>query len=532
VSRRRVAALTLLLIAPGAGDAQDVASLRTAPERTAYRETTRYDDVVSFVQRVAEASPVVALDTFGYTLEGRALPLAIVARGLPNSSAEAVRASGKTVIYLQGNIHAGEVEGKESLLMLLREFAQGRHQQLLDSLVLLVAPIYNADGNERVRLTNRGGQHGPVGGMGQRPNAQDYDLNRDHMKTESPEARSLVQMLTRYDPHVSMDLHTTNGSRHAYYLTYAPPLHPNTAPPITTLLRGEWLPHVTRILKQKYDWDYYYYGNLQGQDTARGWYTFDHRPRFNNNYIGLRNRIAILSEAYSYATFQDRITATSRFIEEVLAYAYANAGRIRRVVAEAERAPLIGQRLAVRAAIERSAQQVEILLGEVAEERNPYSGATMLRRVDVRRPQRMWEYGTFAATDTEVVPAAYILLPTTPPQAFGQVLSRLEAHGIRTTRVESARSVAGETFRIDSTSVAGTEFQGHRERRVAGAWLAGTVSVPAGAVVISLDQPLGRLAFHLLEPRSDDGFVNWNFYDNAIESSRSVPIVRVHQPWR
>jgi hypothetical protein len=531
VTRRVLAALALLLAAPPLR-AQDVAALRTAPERTNYRETTRYDEVVAWLERVAAASPVIALDTFGYTMEGRALPLAIVARGLPNHSAEAVRAAGRTVVYLQGNIHAGEVEGKESLLVLLRELAQGRHQQLLDSLVLLIAPIYNADGNERVRLTNRGAQHGPVGGMGQRPNAQDYDLNRDHMKLESPEARSLVQLMTRYDPHVSIDLHTTNGTRHAYYLTYSPPLHPNTPAPITSLLRDEWLPHVTSTLKQKYDWDYYYYGNVQGDAAARGWYTFDHRPRFNNNYIGLRNRIAILSEAYSYATFQDRITATSRFVEEVLAYAHANAGKIRRVIAEAERTPLVGQRLAVRADFARSPQQVEILLGEVAEERNPYTGAIMLRRLDVRRPQRMWEYGTFTATDSETAPAAYLLLPTTPPQVLAQVLSRLEAHGIRSTRVETARTAAAETFRIDSTSVARTEFQGHRERRVDGAWVAGSVTLPAGAVVVSLDQPLGRLAFTLLEPRSDDGFVNWNFYDAAIDAGRSVPIVRLHQPLR
>src|SRR5690606_35544140 len=190
--------------------------------------------------------------------------------------------------------------------MLLREIAQGRYQQLLDSLVLLIAPIYNAHDNERILHTNGGAQHGPIGGIGQRPNAQRYDLNRDHMKLDSPEARSLVQLLTRYDPHVAVDLHTTNGTRDAYYLTYSPPLHPNTHPLIISLLREQWLPHMTSEIRRKYDWDYYYYGNLQGQGDARGWYTFDHRPRFNNHYVGLRNRIAILSEAYSYATFPDR----------------------------------------------------------------------------------------------------------------------------------------------------------------------------------------------------------------------------------
>ena len=97
-------------------------------------------------------------------------------------------------------------------------------------MVLLIAPIYNADGNERFATDNRGRQNGPVGGQGQRPNAQNYDLNRDHMKLDSPEARAFVKLMTDYDPQVAMDLHTTNGSRHGYYLTYAPPLNPATDP--------------------------------------------------------------------------------------------------------------------------------------------------------------------------------------------------------------------------------------------------------------------------------------------------------------
>ncbi|CAN5665105.1 M14 family metallopeptidase [soil metagenome] len=502
--------------------AQDVASLRTAPEATDFRETTRHADVVEWMKRVADASPVIQLDTFGYTLEGRALPLAIVGR-LQDRSAAAVRASGRTVVYLQGNIHAGEVEGKETLLMLLREIAQGRHHQLLDSLVLLIAPIYNADGNERVRLTNRPSQHGPIGGMGQRPNAQDFDLNRDHMKLMSPEARSLVQMMTRYDPHVGVDLHTTNGTRHAYHLTYSPPLHPNTSAPITALLRNEWLPAITRSIREKHGWDYYYYGNLQGQGDTRGWYTFDHRPRFNNNYLGLRNRVAILSEAYAYATFEDRILATARFVEEILSYAHANATRIRQAVAAAEAQPLIGEQLAVRAGYARSAEPVEILMGAVEEERNPYSGATMLRRLPVRTPEMMYEWGTFRGTEMERVPAAYVLLESSP-----QILANLEAHGVRSWRLDAPREVQAERFRIDSTSIAPREFQGHRERTVSGAWQPATVTLPAQAVVIDMDQPLARLLFTLLEPRSDDGLVNWNYFDRWIEAG-NLPVVRVRE---
>ena len=537
-ARLRRAALPLALLAfagPLAGQRLD--TLRTAPERTGYRETTRYDDVVAFMKAAAAASPRMHFTTFGYTTEGRALPLVVVGN-VADASPEAVLRSGRTRVYLQGNIHGGEVEGKESLLMLLREIAQGRHANLFDSLVLLVAPIYNADGNERVLLTNRPSQHGPVGGMGQRPNAQGYDLNRDHMKLDSPEARSLASMLQRYDPHVGVDLHTTNGTRHAYHLTYSPPLHPSTDSSIVRLLRERWLPEMTRTIKERHGWDYYYYGNLQGQGENRGWYTFDHRPRFNNNYLGLRNRFAILSEAYAYATFEDRIRATSWFVAEILDFARRNATEIRQVVDRADAAPLTGTTLALRADYERS-EPVDILMGGVVEERNPFSGRIMLRRTDESRVERMPEFGTFRPTVTERVPAVYVIPPGPAPQQqggfgrpadpIGDLVERLGAHGVRTETLEAPRTMQVERFRIESTQVAEREFQGHRERTIEGEWEAATtMELPAGTVLVPMDQPLARLAFHLLEPRADDGFANWALLDALIEGASHYPVLRSH----
>ena len=269
------AAVGALSLAPAAHlgaraqGAQSLADLKTRAERTDFRETSHYDDVVAFLDAVAKAAPkTVHLTTFGKTFEGRALPLAVV--GAPDATPEAVKKTGKLRVYIQANIHAGEVEGKESAQILLRELAEGKHADWLQSMVLLVAPIYNADGNERFATNNRGRQNGPVAGQGQRPNAQGYDLNRDHMKLDSPEARSFVKLMTDYDPQVAMDLHTTNGSRHGYYLTYAPPLNPATDPSIIDLLRKDWLPSVTRTIKSKYNWDYYYYGNLEGARCRAG----------------------------------------------------------------------------------------------------------------------------------------------------------------------------------------------------------------------------------------------------------------------
>ena len=552
---------------PSAQGVTSLAELKTTPERTNFQETSKYEDVVAFMQAVKKAAPTrVFLTTFGETNEKRALPLAVV--GAPAGTPEAVRGTGKLRVYIQGNIHGGEVEGKESAQMLLRELAQGKHDDWLKTMVFLIAPIYNADGNEQFGLRTRGSQHGPIGGQGQRPNAQGLDLNRDHMKLDSPEARAVVTLMNDYDPHVSMDLHTTNGTRHAYYLTYAPPLNPATDPAIVNLLRRDWLPWVTRTFRDQYKWDIYYYGNVSGSvgnqgrgrggwigtppatppagaDQGRGgagrggagrgegrgegrggatepsWRSFDSRPRFNNNYIGLRNRIAVLSEAYSYASFSDRILATSRFVEQNLNYLNANAAAVRKAIAEADGRGIIGTQLPLRAQLARGAE-VEILLGETAFEAHPKDGHTMELRTDTRTPTRMVEYGTFEGTHSERVPATYYV-----PATLTKAIEHLRLHGVTTTTLSKPTRVAVEEFQIETNTQATRPFEQHNERTLTGTWVAAERELPAGTVVVDVKQPLGRLAFYLIEPRSDDGLVDWNILDEVLGADVKVfPVVR------
>ena len=521
------AAALLALTMPGCGSAGpgDVRSdLRTRAERTGYEETTGYDEVVELVERAAAMSDRVHVTSFGTTMEGRSLPLVVVG-DVPDALAASVVAGGRLRVWLQANIHGGEVCGKEALLMLLRDLVSGAREEWLSSLILLIAPIYNADGNERLAPDNRPYQLGPVGGTGTRRNAQDLDLNRDHMKLESPEARALVQAYGDYDPHVVIDLHTTNGTQHAYHLTYAPPLHPNTHPAMDALLRDEWLPSVTEAVRASDGWDFYHYGNVpRAEGAAPSWRTFDHRPRFNNNYVGLRNRMALISEAYAYAPFEERVAATLRFVEESLAFAHEHAGRIVTLIADADETPIAGLRLVTRAVPLRSPEPAEILLGRTEEVPHPATGAPMRRRLDVAEPTPMDEYVAFEAAEdgVEIAPAAYYV-----PADLAPVVDLLAAHGIDAVPLETGTPVSVERFVIRDTSLAERPFEGHRLRTVEGAWTGLERTVPAGMLAVPVSPPLGRLVFALLEPRSDDGVVSWNLLDEQIEADRVYPILRV-----
>src|SRR5262245_59380969 len=221
----------------------------TVPESSDYHKTSSHADVLEFLREVRLAQdPRVVVDRFGTSSEGRELPLVIVADPTVRTPEEA-RASGKPVVFVMANIHAGEVEGKEAVLQLLRDVvwgAPGPDGELVDpwpvdQLVTLIAPIYNADGNDRFGPKNRTLQQAPDT-AGQRPNAQGLDLNLDALNLESPEARALAGLYAAWDPLLFVDLHTTNGSAHGYELTYAPPHNPSVHPEILRVETEVWLP--------------------------------------------------------------------------------------------------------------------------------------------------------------------------------------------------------------------------------------------------------------------------------------------------
>lgn len=514
-------------------------NLQSRAERANYAETSRYADVMEFIAQLQRVSPAVRLETFAVTNEGRRLPLVVLSKPTINNPSEAF-ASGKPVVFIMANIHAGEVEGKEAMQHLMRDIVSGPLGSLLDRIILLVAPIYNADGNEKISINNRTAQNGPHGGVGVRENAQGLDLNRDFMKLESPEARGLVEnVFNRWDPHVTIDLHTTNGSLHGYALTYSPSLNPNTDQRITAFARNKLLPAVTKTLRNEHKYQTYYYGNFsdpqqpyrelpadRSQDP-KAWATFDHRPRFGNNYIGLRNRIAILSEAYSYLDFRSRVDVTDKFVRAILEYVAQHAAEVVNLVREADRfastnAATMGneQGFGIGFQLKASPKPVEILVGAVTRTIDPRTNRPRLEATKQARPVRMTEYGEFQPTRSARTPAAYVFKPEQK-----DVTKLLRAHGIVVETITAEESFEVEQYTIKQVTRAARAFQGHREMKASAVSSETREKFPAGSFIVSMRQPKAALIFYLLEPESDDGVLNWNYFDKELEQAEKAPAV-------
>jgi hypothetical protein len=510
----------------------------TRAERSRFTETSSYDDVRRFLDSLRVLGAKLAVGSIGRTTQGREIPYVVASRPLVSTPTEARRLN-RPVVYVQANIHAGEVEGKEALQALLRDLAFQQHYNVLDSIVLVAVPIYNADGNERLgpQERNRPAQSGPAL-VGERANGDSLDLNRDYVKAEAPETQASLAMFAAWEPDVFVDLHTTNGSYHGYALTYSPSLSP-AALVTGPFTRDTLLPELRRRMRLVHRTEIFDYGNFVSQDSAhRGWFTYDHRPRFGTNYMGLRGRIAVLSEAYSHDPFARRVGATYAFVYELLSLIAENAEDIIDLSNEADRRatgwgtlPESSPPIPIRAALPRPAARREPVLVEqlarVADTAAPTEPGVPrgLRRTGRTRTVTMPVYDRFTPTLGRRLPHAYAFGPE--HEAAARVL---RLHGMIVERLEADMPAQVERFTVDSLVRAPRAFQRHHEVRVEGRWSREARALPAGTVIVRTGQPLSVLAAYLLEPESDDGLTTWNFFDAALRVGGAHPVVRLVQP--
>lgn len=479
---------------------------KTRAEATDYRETSRHADVMAFLAELdGRGDPRFRKSGFGASPGGRELPLAVVSAHGVQTPAES-RAKGLPVVLLIGGIHAGEVEGKESILMLLRDILDGPHADLVSKLTLVAAPLFNPDGNDALDSKNRTlnlarleGQCGPEQ-VGTRVNASGINLNRDYLRQAAPEMRQLqAGVLQVWEPELTIDTHATNGSVHRFAMTYDVPhtIESGRAEPIE-FMRGRMMPAVTEALAREHELLAGWYGNFVEDERAldarrdadphapvgEGWMTYPHHPRFGGNYRGLTSRLDLLLECYSYLSFPDRVRTTYATLLEALRYVAAHPDDVMQVVA-ASRTPR--DRIAVRYRLDAFDAPIEIPT------RTPRTPDGEPSAVAVRH------FARFVGTTVVDRPAAYVV-----PAG---VAAHLRLHGLATEPVSGARDV-------EIATVAGFGTEGGRkileasevgELRVE--WRRDRRDVPDGAHLVRTDQPLGAIAVYLCEPESDDGAV-------------------------
>lgn len=487
----------------------------TAAELSNYDRTSTFAEIVAVIDVLDEATDLMHRETLLLTREGREVPIVVLANPVVTSPEQA-RESGKPVIYIQGNIHGGEVEGKEASLIAMRDILFGDKQHLLDKQIIIFVPIYNADGNDAMAENSRPNQElSPV--MAGVRTAHGYDLNRDGMIVEADETRALYQnVIQRWDPDLLVDLHTTNGTWHGYSLTYAPSYHTAGDPSTSEYTADIMWPALQQAVKDKFDLDFGWYGGYDYRDwPPTELRTYHHAPRYLTNNMALRNRMAILSETFSHDRFYKRVHAANVFVEEILEYTHLHGDEIRRINREADARvaeSTIGTEKGVQFEMVPRDEPLDLLTYSYIPYQKADGSTDFVRSSELVTIEGVANYNAFRATKTATVPSAYVF-----SSAFSGLADKLRQHGIWVETLEADTSFNGQTFVINEIGKQSYVQNGHQNSLLGGEFHNETRFFSRGDFIVSMDDRLANLIFYLLEPESDDGLAYWNLFDSYLE---------------
>lgn len=510
---------------PKAWNGRWPAKFQTVPEKTAFTRTTSTAQLHEFVDVLKWNSDKLHVFTVFTSGLGKAAPAIVLANPRVTTPQEA-KASGKAVIYLQGNIHPPESEGTEALLMVVRDVLFGSRKHLLDNQILIVCPIFNVDGTDTITT-----QDGTPHITGVRTNGGGFDLNRDAVKLETAEVRGLYQaVLNRWDPVLLFDAHLMGRVKHGYANVYAtstvPAAHPaprayvwdTLFPAVREAVRGEFgLETFTHCLFDETKWP----PTEWSHDRA----IWSVEAKFVATDYGLRNRMTVLTETPGHPTFERRIYAQYAYITALLEFTNAHAKEMQKVVADADQdtvAKVLAQaeQGQLRNFVEgkyESWGKVDILAYRSND--TAYLPGTSVRVTAPGQASGPPEvvHGVEhltkpVGTRDALVPRGYLI-----PAELSTLAEKLRIHNVKVQVLDKPTKAEGEEFVVDRLVRA--RRGGYEMTRVEGGFFPASVrEFPAGTYYVDMAQPMANAAFYYLEPQSMDGFVGWGLLDEHLRA--------------
>lgn len=224
----------LALAAPGLPDAADMDASVPAPSDVLGFEPgerhPRHDQVVAYLNRLAESSDRVKLEVIGHSHGGR--PQLVLYFSSPQRLAKldqirdgrndaARKGEGPPVVWMGYSIHGNEASGTSAALVMAWYLAASRDEQVLrwlDDMVIIMEPALNPDGLDRfAHWVNMHRGQNPSADPNDREHAEGwpngrtnyywFDLNRDWLPVIHPVSKNRIALHSRWYPHVVTDHH-------------------------------------------------------------------------------------------------------------------------------------------------------------------------------------------------------------------------------------------------------------------------------------------------------------------------------------
>ena len=485
----------------------------TPAEQSDFRTTPSLDETVAWLKKLAAAAPELKMLSIGKSGDGRDIWL-IVASKERAFTPEALRASGKPTVLAQCGIHAGEIDGKDAGLMLLRDMTLRGKKDLLSGANFLFLPMLNVDGHERASRFSRINQRGPEN-AGWRTNTRNLNLNRDYAKLDTPEVRAVVRVIGEWQPDLYLDIHVTDGADYQYDITYgwnSPIPH---SPSIADWLKAQFKPAV--------DADLLAAGHVPGiliytvsPDPSRGIYDWFVNPRFSHGYGDARHLPSILVENHSLKPYDRRVLGTYVLLESAMRVVGKSSNTLKAAIEEDRRRR--PETLPLAYTEDRTSLKTFDFAGiGYRLIPSPISGQIHVEWTGRPVTMKMPVIAASKLAASAPRPKAYWI-----PAAWQDVIDRLAVHGIRFERISQPGTMNVRMYRMSAVKPGTELYEGRVPVTATATPEKRSERFAAGSVRVPTDQPLGDLAMLLLEPASPDSFFQWGFFNSILQQTEYV----------
>jgi hypothetical protein len=497
-------------------------------EKSNQLESPDYENTLKYFQKFADKTPFVNIKTIGLTPQGRELKVIIVSKDKA-FSAEQAKKTGKAIVLIQNGIHPGEVEGKDACMLLLREILITKEKQyLLDNTILLIIPVLNVDGHERVSPFNRPNQNGPKK-MGWRTNALNLNLNRDYLKVDTPEIKSFLKLFNDWLPDFMIDNHTTNGADYQYHVTYGIETHQNIDRDLVNLIDKKYLPYLTNNVED----DGFIVGpymEFKSGTIESGILDLPAPPRLSHGYCATQNRVCLLVETHSLKPFANRVFSTKSMMEHTISFVNDNHKEILLLNRSADRQTiknyLVNKKKFPLVLAGNGKFDKFLFKGfEWYDEHSEITGSTVRKYTDNPMEVEIPIFNKANSLKKIIVPAAYLI----PPQ-FSDVTDVIKSHSINFNILNTNKKLKVEKYRFTNVKFAPRPYEGSQLPSFQCNSFSEWIEIEAGTLIVYTNQRQLRVIINLLEPEAPDSFVSWGFF-NAFFERKEYAEAYVMEPY-
>ncbi|MFO7525264.1 MAG: M14 family metallopeptidase [Ignavibacteriaceae bacterium] len=484
-------------------------------ENSGMLESPDYETTIKYFEQFEKTTPFLKIKNIGLTPEGREIKVIIVAKNQVFVPLEAKK-TGKTIVLIQNGIHPGEIEGKDACMIMLREILITKEKEhLLDNLILLIIPVLNIDGHERLSAFNRPNQHGPKQ-MGWRTNALNLNLNRDYMKAESPEIKAFLKLFYEWTPDFVIDNHSTNGADYQYHVTYGIETKQNMDENLSSWIKEKYLPYLTANVEKDgfLTAPYIEFKNGSIESGIKDWSA---PPRLSHGYCAAQNRICLLVETHSLKPFDNRVFSTLSMMTHTLDFLNSNH-------AELILYNLTAEKIIIKKYINKKQPFPLILSGteksksfnfkafEWKDEQSDITGSTVRRYTDKPAEIVIPLYNDVEVKKEVRLPFAYFV-----PQQFTYIIDTIRNHHIKYFRFRIDTTKKVERYRFKNVFFAPYPYEGRQLVKFDCELFEDEIFIPKGTIWVPVNQRQIKIIVNLLEPEAPDSFVNWGFFNAFFE---------------